>query len=150
MHRNAAGKTREERVRQSIEREESVLDYESYIPIGNAAEKLSNWKSQGAEIIYLSSHESEIDVKKDKSVLRKNNFPEGEVLFRENGQSYKDIVEKLVPDILIEDDCESMGSEREMAITYVKPETKRVIKSVFVKEFKGIDHLPDDINSLRM
>ena len=29
MHRNAAGKTREERVKQSLGREESVLDYVS-------------------------------------------------------------------------------------------------------------------------
>jgi len=149
MHKNAAGKTREERVLQSTEREESVLDYESYIPVGNAVEKLNNWKRQGAEIIYLSSHELEVDVEKDKSVLKKYDFPEGEVLFRKDGESYKDIAEKVVPDILIEDDCESIGGEKEMTITYVEPEVKQKIKSIVVKEFQGIDHLPDDIDSLR-
>lgn len=148
MHRNATGKTREERVRQSMEREESVLDYESYIPVGNALEKLNNWKRQGAEIIYLSSHESAVDVEKDKSVLKKYNFPDGMVLFREGGELYKDIAEKVIPDILIEDDCESIGGEKEMTITYVKPEIRQGIKSIVVKEFQGIDHLPDDINSL--
>jgi len=149
MHRNAAGKTREERVQQSTERKESVLDYQSYIPIGNAVEKLNNWKRHGIEIIYLSSHESENDVEKDKSVLKKYDFPEGEVLFRKGGESYKDIAEKIIPDILIEDDCESIGGEKEMTITYVKPEVKQKIKSIIVKEFQGIDHLSDDIDSLR-
>jgi hypothetical protein len=148
MHRNAAGKTREERVQQSVEREKSALDYESYISIGNAAKKLNNWKRQGAEISYLSSHESETDVEKDKSVLRRRGFPEGEVLFRKNEESYKDIAEKVVPDILIEDDCESIGGEKEMTITYVKQEIKGRIKSIVVKEFQGIDHLPDDVKSL--
>ena len=149
MHKNAAGKAREERVKQSLEREESVLDYESYIPVGNAVEKLSNWKQQGAEIIYLSSHESETDVKKDKSVLRRYNFPEGEVLYRKDGELYKDIAEKIIPDVLIEDDCESVGGESEMTITFVRPGIKERIKSIVVKEFEGIDHLPDDVKSLR-
>jgi hypothetical protein len=148
MHRNAIGKTREERVHQSKEREASVLDYESYVPIGNAVEKLNNWKQQRAEIIYLSSHESETDVEKDKSVLRKYNFPNGKVLFRKNGESYKDIAEKVTPDILVDDDCESIGGEKEMTITYVRPEIKQKIKSITVKEFQGIDHLPDNINFL--
>lgn len=149
MHKSAVGKTREFRVRQSLEREESVLDYETYVPIGNAVAKLNRWKKQGAEIIYLSSHEPEGDVEKDRAVLRKFNFPEGRVLFRRKGKTYKDIVEEVIPDVLIEDDCESIGGEREMAITFVRPEIKQQITSVVVKEFQGIDQLPDDIHSLQ-
>lgn len=150
MHRNAAGKTREERVKQSLDREESIFDYESYIPIGNAVEKLNCWKQQGAEIIYLSSHESEVDIEKDKSVLRKFNFPEGHVLYRKNGETYKDVAERIIPDVLIEDDCESIGGEKEMTITFVRPDIKQRIESIIVKEFQGIDHLLDDINFLRV
>ena len=149
MHRNAVGKKREERVKQSLEREESVLDYESYVPIGNAVEKLNHWKRQGVEIIYLSSHEAEDDMEKDRSVLRKYNFPEGRVLYRKGGESYKDIAEKIIPDILIEDDCESIGGEGEMTITSIRPDIKQRIKSIVVKEFQGIDHLSDDVKSLR-
>ncbi len=148
MHRNAVGETREERVRQSSNREESVLDYESYVPIGDVVEKLNNWKQQGAELIYLSSHEVEIDVEKDRSVLRKYNFPKGEVLFRKGGESYKGIAERIIPDILVEDDCESIGGKKEMTITFVKPEIKQKIKSIVVKEFQGIDHLPNNLSSL--
>ncbi|MFH1564921.1 MAG: hypothetical protein ABIC82_03665 [bacterium] len=63
-----------------MNREESVLDYDSYVPIDKAVEKLNCWKRQGAEIIYLSSHELEADAEKDKEVLKKYNFPEGNIL----------------------------------------------------------------------
>jgi len=56
MHESAEGKTREERVRQVLNSDSSVHDYISYIPVDNAVEKLKSWQSQGAEIIYLSSH----------------------------------------------------------------------------------------------
>src|SRR5579864_5247557 len=55
MHRGALGQSREERVRQVIAGEESVRDYEAYVPVGNAVEKLHRWRNQGAEIIFLSS-----------------------------------------------------------------------------------------------
>jgi len=149
MHRDAAGKTQEERVKQSSERGESTLDYSSYIPIGNAVEKLNAWKRQDAEILYLSSHTVEADVEKDGGVLRKYNFPEGQLLYRKDGESYKNIVERIMPDVLIEDDCESIGGEKEMAITFVRPDIKAGIKLIVTKEFQGIDHLPDDIKVLR-
>ncbi len=148
MHQNAVGKTREERVGQSIGREESVLDYGSYVPIGNVVGKLKKWKQQGAKILYVSSHKSEIDINKDILVLKKYEFPEGEVLFRKNGESYQDVVGKVVPDVLIEDDCESIGGEGEMIITHVEPEIKKKLKSIVVREFQGIDNLPDNISLL--
>ena len=148
MHRNAEGKTREERVKQVMAGDASVHDYASYVPVGNAVEKLKSWQLQGAEILYLSSHESAEDVEKDKIVLGKYNFPKGQVFYRQNGESYKDIAERIIPDVLIEDDCESIGGEKEMTITFVKPEIKQRIKSIVVKEFSGIDDLPSEINSL--
>ena len=53
-----------------------------------------------------------------------------------------------ITDVLIEDDCESIGGQAEMTITYVSPEKKKQIKSIPVPEFGGIDHLPDDIDKL--
>lgn len=148
MHKSAIGKNRKERVKQSLEREKSVLDYASYVPIGNAVKKLAGWKQQGAEIIYLSSHEKGKDVEKDKIVLKRFNFPMGKVAFRKKGASYKNIAEELIPDILIEDDCESIGGKKEMTITFVSPEIKKKIKSIVVKEFEGLDHLSDNAYSL--
>jgi len=148
MHKSAEGKNREERVRQVLNSDSSVHDYISYIPVGNAVEKLKSWQSQGAEIFYLSSHETSDDVEKDKSVLEKYGFPKGQVFYRQNGESYKDVAEKIIPDVLIEDNCESIGGEKEMTITFVKPEIKQKIKSVVVKEFSGIDYLPDNLKEL--
>ena len=69
-------------------------------------------------------------------------------MFRKKGEQYKDVAEKILPDILIEDDCESIGGIKEMTITNVKPEIKKKIKSVVIKEFGGIDELPDKLNPL--
>ena len=143
MHQSGIGKTREERVVQSLNQEESVLNFDSYVPIGNAVAKLNGWQQQGFEIIYLSSHESETCVKKDKMVLKKFGFPTGQILYRKNGEKYKDIAERIVPDILIEDDCESIGGADEMVITHIDPEIKKKIRLMVVKEFEGIDNLPD-------
>lgn len=146
MHQNADGKSREIRVKQVEKNEESVHDYINYIPIDNAVEKLKKWVSQGAEIIYLSSHETKGDVEKDKVVLNKYYFPKGQIFYRKNGENYADIAEKVIPDILIEDDCKSIGGEKEMTYTNIKPELKSKIKHIIVKEFQGIDHLPDNLS----
>lgn len=148
MHESAESKTREERVKQVLSSDPLVHDYISYVPVGNAVEKLKSWQSQGAEILYLSSHETNENVEKDKSVLEKFGFPKGQVFYRQNGESYKDIADKIVPDVLIEDDCESIGGEKKMTITFVKPEIKQKIKSIVVKEFNGIDDLPNNLENL--
>ena len=148
MHKSAEGETREERVKQVINGDPSVHDYSSYIPVGNAVEKLKSWQSQGAEILYLSSHETADDVEKDKIVLEKYDFPKGQVFYRQSNETYKDIAEKIIPDVLIEDDCESIGGAKEMTITFVMPEIKQRIKSIVIKEFSGIDNLPDDLKFL--
>lgn len=127
---------------------DSVLDYANYVPVGNAAEKLKHWQDQGAEIIYLSSHENRKNLEKDKFVLERFDFPKGEIYWRKNGESYTDIAEQIMPNILIEDDCKSIGGEKEMTYTNIKPELKTKIKQIVVKEFEGIDHLPNNIEEL--
>lgn len=141
MHGAGQGVSREERVQQVINNDSSVAKYEEYVPVGNAVEKITNWKKQGTEIIYLSSHQDSASVEKDKSVLDKYSFSKGEILFRQNGEQYKDVVEKVMPDILIEDDCESIGGEKEMTYPNLSIDAKKKIKSIVVKEFQGIDHL---------
>ncbi|MFC1936145.1 hypothetical protein ACFLYP_00610 [Chloroflexota bacterium] len=148
MHKSALGVSRIDRVKQVEDQEKSVRDFASYVPIGGAVDKLQKWKDLGAEILYLSSHKNIEDVDKDRQVLKKFNFPEGQVLFRQKGQAYKEVAETIAPDVLIEDDCESIGGKDEMTITFVKPEIKAKIKSIPVKEFGGIDHLPDNISEL--
>ena len=148
MHKNAVGHTREEIIKQVEENEDSVHDYKSYVPIGNAVKKLQNWKNDGAEILYLTSRRKSEEIQQIQNVLKKFKFPDGQLLFRQKDEEYKDVAEKIIPDVLIEDDCESIGGIGEMTITYVKPEIKKKIKSIPIKEFGGIDHLPDKISAL--
>jgi len=167
MHLSAKNVSREERVKQSqatgIQREErqiayntnveppvvekgSVYDLASYIPVGSAVNKLLNWESQGAEICYLTSRRIKSEIDTIKQILKKYNFPNASNLYyRQQGEDYKDVAERLMPDVLIEDDCESIGGEKEMAYTDIKPELKKKIKSVVVKEFEGIDHLDNQL-----
>lgn len=148
MHRNALGRTRQERVRQVLEGDESLRDFAAYLPVGEAVRKLQGWKEQGAEIVYLSSHRQVEEVEVDKAVLRNYGFPDGQIFFRQGGEGYSQVAERLVPDILVEDDCESIGGEKEMTYPQIKPELQARIKAIVVKEFGGIDHLPDDISAL--
>ena len=135
MQKGAEGLSREERAKQVVDNEVSVHDYANYIPVDSAVDKLNKWINQGAEIVYLSSHESEGDVAKDKTVLNKYNFPVGPIYFRRSGETYAHLVENI-------------GGEIEMCYPNIKPEIKEKIKHIIVKEFQGIDHLPDNLDEL--
>lgn len=169
MHGNAKGVSREGAVEQSklagIQQEERTLSYDmkslkkaepgspydftSYIPVGHATEKLMRWKKQGAEIYYLTSRRIKKEVEAIRTVLEKYSFPDANNLyFRHQGEDYKDVAEKLMPDILVEDDCESIGGEIEMTYPHIRPGLKAKIKPIIVKEFGGIDYLPDNISQL--
>lgn len=127
----------------------SVYDFTSYIPVGRAVEKVKNWKEQGATIYYLTSRRIKEEINIVKNVLTKYHFPDSRnTIFRQKGEDYKDVAERLMPDILIEDDCESIGGEVEMTYPHINPQKKKSIKSVVVKEFSGIDRLPDKLEKL--
>lgn len=146
MHRSGASLTREEMVKQVINGDESVHDYKSYIPNGNALEKIKKWVSNGAEIYYLTSRRGK-QVKEIKSVLDKYDFPStSNLCYRNPFEGYADVAVRIMPDILIEDDCESIGGEMEMTYPHIPDKNKKRIKSVVVKEFSGIDGLPDRIS----
>ena len=159
VHKSAIGKAREQIVKQSKDYGESIRNFNEYIPIGNAVEKLKGWAEQGAEIYYLSAltendkarGDEVVDKENllvDQEVLDKYRFPKGKIYHRKKEESYAQIAENLMPNILIEDDCESIGGDKEMTITHIKLGIKQRIKSVVIKEFGGIDNLPDNINEL--
>lgn len=149
MQSSAIGVSREERVRQSIDNIPEVNDFRSYVPNGNIVDKLNAWKSQGVEIYYLTSRITPEEIDDVRFVLDKNNFPDKQnLLYRKENQEYKDIAEELMPDILIEDDCESIGGETEMTYPHIRQDMKYKIHSIIVKEFAGIDNLSDNIHNL--
>ena len=147
VHPQAKGLCREEIVQQSLNRNTNdveIEDYKNYILLGNPRQKLASWKKQGADILYLTSRTKPKEIDLVRETLKKYELLDYENLFfRENNENYAEVAERLMPDILIEDDCESIGGKDEMTITHVKPEIKKKIKSIVVKEFSGLDHLPE-------
>jgi hypothetical protein len=109
--------------------------------------KVRRWRDQGADIAYLSSHRDPDDVAKDAFVLQKYGFPPGPVLARAAGESYGDVAGRGLPDVLIEDDCESIGRD-ELTYPQIRPELRAPIRSIVVPEFGGLDHLPDSLDAL--
>src|SRR5919204_383291 len=60
------------------------------------------------------------------------------------GESYADVASRVSPDVIVEDDCESIGGTNEMTYPALPERARERIASVVVREFEGIDHLPDD------
>ena len=144
-HRDWLAFPREEIVRRVKEGERP--DYSGTVPIGGAARKLQAWNRAGAEIVYLTSRREPAQVEEVRKILQQYGFPMGPVFFRQAGEEYKDVAERVMPDVIVEDDCESIGGEIEMTYPHIQPDAKARIKPIVVKEFGGIDHLPDDIAS---
>ena len=145
-HSNWIGLAREEIV-QRIKGGEQP-DYAGAIPIGNAAKKIEGWSEAGAEILYLTSRRSPEEVEQVREILQAHGFPAGQLFFRLEGEEYRDAAERALPDILIEDDCESIGGELEMTYPHIRPEIKAKIVSIVIREFGGIDHLPETLPEL--
>ena len=89
------------------------------------------------------------EIKTIQVVLKKFHFPEGKLLYRNAGEEYKDVAERLVPEFLIEDDCESIGGRKKMTYTHIRTDLQKKIRLLCIKEFEGIDHLPDNLSQLR-
>ncbi|MHA2345595.1 MAG: hypothetical protein ACXACP_02635, partial [Candidatus Hodarchaeales archaeon] len=62
--------------------------------------------------------------------------------------SFRNVIESHKPDVLIEDDCESIGGKNEMVYTSLELDLQKNIVLIGVKEFGGIDHLPDSLSDL--
>jgi hypothetical protein len=149
MHKSALNVSREVAVDQVKNDIPDVHDFRNYIPSFKAVEKLKKWKDQGAELYYLTSRKEEKEIGDVEYVLNKFDFPDKENLeFCLEDEVYKDVAEKVLPDILIEDDCESIGGNVEMTYPHISTEIQPGIKSIVVKEFGGIGNLPDDLDEL--
>jgi hypothetical protein len=149
MHSGARGLSREKIVEQSqIGAEPTLHKWEDYIPIGDAVSKLQKWIWQGTDIFYLTSRTKQSEVAAIQHVLNKHKFPKGKLLFRKDKEHYGDVIEKFLPDIVIEDDCESIGGLPEMVSSQIKSDLREQIMFIIVKEFEGIDQLPDNISNL--
>jgi hypothetical protein len=145
-HSDWMGRTREETVQKVKEGERP--NYAGTVPIGHARKKIQAWSEAGAEIQYLTSCRSANEIEQVRDTLKMYGFPTGQLFFRMDGEEYKDVAERATPDILIEDDCESIGGEVEMTHPHIRPEIKAKTISIVVQEFGGIDHLPETLPEL--
>lgn len=115
-----------------------------YKPIGNAVEIVNTWQNEGHEI-YLCSYIRKERYNFIKIIIDFYGMKYSEILCRSKGEKYSEIVERIKPDILIEDDCNSIGGQKEWCITNVRTEIKEGIHSIIVPEFKGIDDVNIDL-----
>jgi hypothetical protein len=130
VHAGGVGVIRAERVAQVRAKHPTVREYAAYVPVGEAVAKLRRWQDAGA-VDYLSSHGNPDDVALDALVLRTHGFPAGQVFARRPGESYGDVAGREAPDVLIEDDCESIGADQ---VTYLQipPAVRDRIKSIII------------------
>ena len=124
-------------------------DFKSYVLIKDAVKKVNNWVENGAEVEYLTSRKKFLEIKQITDVLKDSGLPGiNKVHARQGDEEYKEVVERIKPNILIEDDCASIGGENELASLKLDSELK--IKVIVVPEFGGIDELPDDLDDLKI
>jgi len=142
MHATAAGRPRAERVRQSRRRDPSVLDYASYVPTEAAVAKVLAWQRHGAQICYLSSHRAAADVQLDSQVLATGGFPSGDVFFRGQDETYAGVTRRAGADVLVEDDCESIGGHRRTTASELARTTGHAVRGLA----KASESLPDLVN----
>jgi hypothetical protein len=144
MHSSAVGQPRADRVRQVADKDPAVLDYGSYVPTDGTVAKLTAWQQRGAEICYLSSHRTAATAAIDNAVLAGHGFPAGRVYYRAHGESYADVARRWLADVVVEDDCESLGGLQQVTASALGRTPGRAPRCVVVPEFGGLGHLPDD------
>lgn len=87
--------------------------------LGEAAGKLREWQRQAVEIVYLTSRRTAGEIEAVRRVLKKHRFPEGRLFYREPGEEYKDVAKRVMPDMIVEDDCAGIGGEVEMTYPHI-------------------------------
>jgi hypothetical protein len=123
-----------------------IPGYESLVPIGNAPDKLRAWENQGLQIVYLTSRRDPAEVAQVRDALHRFGFPPGELQYRLPGENYQDAAVRILPDVIVEDDCASIGGGAEMVYPRLPEEIKAHIRLVMVPEFCGVEDLPDDLS----
>jgi hypothetical protein len=94
--------------------------------------------------VYLSSHRRADHLAADEQVVKRFGFPPGPVCGRRDGETYGELVSRLSPDLVVEDDCESIGGLDETIAAQLDQAARRSIPCLMLPEFGGFGHLPDD------
>lgn len=116
----------------------SRINVMGYVPIKNSIEKLKRWQEEGYEVIYITSLKGRKAMKMAQK-LDELGFIGSMVGYRQKNQDYATLIKEEMPDILIEDNCRSIGGEKNMCYSQLSDELKNNIKHIVVEEFEGID-----------
>jgi len=91
--------------------------------------------------IFLCSYVSKSRYNFIKSVIDFYGIKYTEILCRDKGEKYSNIVERVCPDVLIEDDCKSICGAKYCCIDGVREDIRANINFIIVPEFSGIDDI---------
>jgi hypothetical protein len=72
------------------------------------------------------------------------------VLFRRPGESYADVARGAGADVVVEDDCESIGGTQHTTAVSLAELRGCAVSCVIVPEFGALTHLPDDPQELTL
>jgi hypothetical protein len=70
---------------------------------------LKSWSEHGAELAYFTPARKQETVEKRNAALKKHGFPEGPLYSRGETKSYAEAAQEIQADVIVEDDCESIG-----------------------------------------
>lgn len=118
----------------------SRINVLGYVPIKNSIEKLKKWQEEGYEIIYITSLKGRKAMKMAQR-LDELGFIGSMVAYRQKNQDYATLIKEELPDILIEDNCKSIGGEKNMCYSILNKDIKNSINHIVVEEFEGIDNV---------
>lgn len=118
----------------------SRISVTNYVPIGDAINTLKKWQEEGYEVIYLTSLKGRGAMKMAQH-LDELGFTGSMVGYRQKNQDYATLIKEELPDILIEDNCSSIGGEENMCYNLLSEDLKKEIKHIVVEEFQGIDNV---------
>jgi ribonucleotide monophosphatase NagD (HAD superfamily) len=118
----------------------SKMNMTGYVPINNSIETIKKWQEEGYEIIYLTSLKSRKAMKMAQH-LDELGYTGSMVEYRQKNQNYATLIKDELPDILIEDDCKSIGGMENTCYNLLDEKTKKYIKHIVVEEFGGIDNV---------
>lgn len=77
---------------------------------------IKGWQEQEANIVYCTSRKGN-QAQNIASLLKRYGFAGDKLYYRSKGETYKDVIEKIQPSVLIKDDCKSIGGAWQMCIS---------------------------------
>lgn len=125
----------------------SELDGKAHTMLADNASITRVWERCGAEIVYCTRTKGQ-QADATAAVLRRYGFAGSTLYYREDEQSYEDVLTELRPDILIETGYEMIGTVWGNCLNLVNMSMENRVYHLSVKKGKGINHLSGFVTGL--